>query len=124
MTFVLRGLAALTLACTTVGCAGVHGQPESIKALLQQKYVGRQLQDVVLDLGAPTSSFKLDDGRVAYTWRRVTDKYKSNLLIKSDERCVITMLSDRTGQLIQAIGTVDDSLGAFRLSYCAEQFGW
>ena len=75
-------------------------------------------------MGAPISSFKFDDGRVAYTWRRVTDKYKSNLFIKSDERCVITMLSDRTGQLIQTIGTVDDSLGAFRLSYCAEQFGW
>ena len=124
MTLVVRPIATLALACTTVGCAGVHGQPESIKALLQQKYVGRQLQDVVLDLGAPTSFFKFDDGRVAYTWRRVTDKYKSNLFIKSDERCVVTMLSDRTGQLIQAIGTVDDSLGAFRLSYCAEQYGW
>ena len=124
MTFLLRAIAVLALACTTVGCAGVHGQPESIKALLQQKYVGRQLQDIVLDLGAPFSSFKFDDGRVAYTWRRMTDKYKNNRFIKSDERCVITMLSDRTGQLIQTIGTVDDSLGAFRLSYCAEQFGW
>src|SRR3989442_1392564 len=73
---------------------------------------------------ASASSFKFDDGSVAYTWRRVTDKYKNDLFIKSDERCVITMLSDRTGQVIQAIGTVDDSLGAFRLSYCAEQFGW
>ena len=124
MTIARYGIAALVLASTTVGCAGVHGQPESIKALLQQKYVGRQLQEVVLDLGAPASSFKFDDGSVAYTWRRVTDKYKNNLFIKSDERCVITMLSDRTGQAIQAIGTVDDSLGAFRLSYCAEQFGW
>ena len=124
MTFLFRVIAVLALASTTVGCAGVHGQPESIKALLQKKYVGKQLQDIVLDLGVPFSSFKFDDGRVAYTWRRMTDKYKNNRFIKSDERCVITMLSDRTGQLIQTIGTVDDSLGAFRLSYCAEQFGW
>ena len=124
MAFVIRAFAAITLACAGVGCAGVSGQPESIRALLQQKYVGRQLQDVVLDLGAPASSFKFEDGRVAYTWRRLTDKYKSNVLIKSDERCVITMLSDRPGQVIETVGTVDDSLGAFRLSYCAEQFGW
>jgi hypothetical protein len=124
MAFVIRAIAAITLACAGVGCAGVRGQPESIQVLLQQKYVGRQLQEVVLDLGAPASSFKFDDGRVAYTWRRLTDKYRSNVLIKSDERCVITMLSDRTGRVIETIGTVDDSLGAFRLSYCAEQFGW
>ena len=124
MGVVIRAFAVITLACAGVGCAGVSGQPESIQALLQQKYVGRQLQDVVLDLGSPASSFKFDDGRVAYTWRRQTDKYKSNVLIKSDERCVITMLSDRTGRVIETIGTIDDSLGAFRLSYCAEQFGW
>jgi hypothetical protein len=57
-----------------------------------------------------------------YTWRRQTDKYKNNLFIKSDERCVITLVTGTNGTLIEAVGQVDDSLGAWQISYCSEQF--
>jgi hypothetical protein len=119
----IRLTAVSTLVLIVAACAGVRGQPETVQRLLREKYVGKQLQEVLLDLGAPDSSFQLDDGRVAYTWCRQTDKYKSNVFIKSDERCVITMLTDETGRLIETIGKVDDSLGAWRISYCAEQLG-
>jgi hypothetical protein len=120
---VLRMISASFIALIISGCAGVRGQPDAVRSLLSEKYVGKELQQVIIDLGAPDSSFKLDNGCLVYTWRRQTDKYKSNLFIKSDERCVITMLTDKTGQRIENIGEVDDSLGAFRLSYCLEQFG-
>jgi hypothetical protein len=120
---VLRVMSASCIALIIAGCAGVRGQPEAVRSLLSEKYTGKELQQAIIDLGAPDSSFKLDNGHVVYTWRRQTDKYKSNLFIKSDERCVITMLTDKTGQRIETIGEVDDSLGAFRLSYCLEQFG-
>ena len=103
------------------GCAGVQGRPDYVKRRLQEKYAGRPLSSVVLDIGSPESSLKFNDGRVAYTWRRQTTKYQNNLFIKSDERCVITMITDPSGNCIQQIGEVDDSLGAFNLSYAAEQ---
>ena len=120
---VLRVISASFIALIVVACAGVRGQPDAVRSLLSEKYIGKELQQVIIDLGSPDSYFKLADSRVVYTWHRQTDKYKSNRFIKSDERCVITMLTDKTGQLIETIGEVDDSLGAFRFSYCIEQFG-
>jgi hypothetical protein len=103
------------------GCAGVEGRPDYVKRRLQEKYVGRPLSSVVIDIGSPDSSLKFNDGRIAYTWRRQTTKYQNNLFIKSDERCVITMITDPSGNRIEQVGEVDDSLGAFNLSYAAEQ---
>ena len=103
------------------GCAGVQGRPDYVKRRLQEKYVGRPLSSVVIDIGSPDSSLKFNDGRIAYTWRRQTTKYQNNLFIKSDERCVITMITDPSGNRIEQVGEVDDSLGAFNLSYAAEQ---
>jgi hypothetical protein len=103
------------------GCAGVEGRPDYVKKRLQEKYIGKPLSTVVLDIGSPESSLKFNDGRIAYTWRRQTTKYQNNLFIKSDERCVITMITDPSGNRIEQIGEVDDSLGAFNLSYAVEQ---
>ena len=103
------------------GCAGVQGRPEYVKRRLQEKYLGRPLSSIVIDIGSPDSSLKFNDGRIAYTWRRQTTKYQTNLFIKSDERCVITMITDPSGNRIEQVGEVDDSLGAFNLSYAAEQ---
>jgi hypothetical protein len=104
-------------------CAGTHGDPESVQKRLKDKYAGKPIEEVVQDLGAPDPSFRLPDGRIAYTWRRQTNKYWSNVLIKSDERCVVTMITDQAGQKIESIGKVDDSLGGWQISYCAEQLG-
>ena len=103
------------------GCAGVEGRPDYVKRRLHEKYSGKPLSSVVLDIGSPDSSLKFNDGRIAYTWRRQTTKYQNNLFIKSDERCVITMITDPSGNRIEQIGEVDDSLGAFNLSYAVEQ---
>ena len=103
------------------GCAGVQGRPDYVKRRLQEKYLGRPLSSVVIDIGSPDSSLKFNDGRIAYTWRRQTTKYQNNLFIKSDERCVITMITDPSWNRIEQVGEVDDSLGAFNLSYAAEQ---
>ncbi len=103
-------------------CAGTQGQPESVRQLLTAKYVGKSLEAVVVDLGSPHSTFDFKSGVKSYTWRRDSAKYATNAFIKSDERCVITMLTDKTGTRISSVGKVDDSLGAFNLSYCKEQY--
>ena len=103
------------------GCAGTEGRPNYVKRRLQEKYLGKPLSTVVLDIGSPESSVKFNDGRIAYTWRRQTTKYQNNLFIKSDERFIITMITDPNGNRIEQVGEVDDSLGAFNLSYAAEQ---
>lgn len=111
-----------TLLAVLSGCAGTAGSPDYIKKKLAEKYVGKRIDVVVADFGAPENTTKLATGANVYTWKRQTEKYKSNLFIKSDERCVITMLSDATGKTISSIGKVDDSLGAYDVSYCAEQY--
>jgi len=106
-----------------IGCAGTVGLPENVQQLLTSKYVGQSVQTVIVDLGTPSSMFNLGDGTKSLTWRRQSAKYANNLFIKSDERCVVTMLTDTTGNVITSVGKVDDSLGAFQLSYCKEQLG-
>lgn len=75
----------------------------------------------VLDMGAPSYISNLDSGRKVYTWERYTNKYSRNVFIRSDERCVVTLLTDTAGHLVELVGKVDDSLGAWQFSYCAEQ---
>lgn len=93
-----------------------------MRALLVEKYIGKQLEVVVGDLGTPNETFEFKSGAKSITWQRVSDKYKTNAFIKSDERCVITMITDVTGSKIASVGIVDDSLGAFQFSYCKEQY--
>jgi hypothetical protein len=119
---VLRVASVVIALALTQACAGTEGRPESVRALLAKKYVGKEVDVAVLDFGAPNSIAILDSGRKVYTWRRQTDKYKNNLFIKSDERCVITLVTGTNGTLIEAVGQVDDSLGAWQISYCSEQF--
>jgi hypothetical protein len=115
-------LAVWALVIGLTGCAGTAGAPDYVKQKLAEKYLGKGIDAVVLDLGAPESTTRLASGSTAYTWKRVTSKYSSNIFIKSDERCIITMLSDKTGKRIESIGKVDDSLGGYNISYCAEQY--
>jgi hypothetical protein len=90
---------------------------------LTSKYVGQTVQSVIIDLGTPSLTYDLGDGAKALTWKRNSTKYATNVFIKSDERCVVTMITDKTGTKISSVGEVDDSLGAFQFSYCAEQLG-
>lgn len=113
----------LALAFMLTGCAGTAGSPDMVRQKLESKYIGKQIDFVISDLGMPNSTIKLDSGRTAYEWRRQTDKYKSNVFVKSDERCVITMMTDNNNKRIETVGQIDDSLGAYEFSYCAEQLG-
>jgi hypothetical protein len=117
-----RAIVGLFILSGVTGCAGTAGAPDYVKQKLAEKYLGKGIDAVVIDLGTPESTARLASGSVAYTWKRTTSKYSSNIFIKSDERCVITMLSDRTGKRMETIGKVDDSLGAYDTSYCAEQY--
>ena len=78
---------------------------------------------LIADLGVPTASMALGDGRKAYTWTWQTHKALANHFIKSDERCVITMMTTVGEDKIAEIGKVDDSLGIWQISYCKEQLG-
>ena len=113
----------LSVVLAASGCAGTAGTPDAVRQQLTEKYSGKAVDTVVVDLGAPETVTRLDSGRKAYTWKRTSSKYVRNVFIKSDERCVITMLTDTSGKRIETVGEVDDSLGAYEVSYCAEQYG-
>ena len=106
-----------------ISCAGTVGQPEDVRRILTSKYVGQSVQSVIIDLGAPSSVFKMADGAKALTWRRHTPFQGPGKFITSDNRCVVTMFTDISGSTIASVGKVDDSLGAFVWSYCKEQLG-
>ena len=103
-----------------ISCAGTVGQPEDVRRILTSKYVGQSVQSVIIDLGAPSSMFEMGTGVKALTWRRETRK-RAHFI--SDERCVVTMITDISGSTIASVGKVDDSLGAFVWSYCKELLG-
>ena len=116
-------IATIVLAMLSSGCAGTVGRPDLVRQKLTNNYVGQNIEFVIERLGAPDSILKLESGKTVYTWKRQTNKYNKNSLIMSDERCVITMITDKNGKNIEKIGKVDDSLGGWRISYCAEQLG-
>ena len=51
------GMSVLALS-TLIGCASE----------IMKGYVGRPVQDVMLDYGAPTNAFDMGDGRRAFQW--------------------------------------------------------
>ena len=120
MSTFVKGIAMVTAAFALAGCAGHKGQPEDISAKLHAKYVGKPVDYAVVNLGVPTNRIQLDSGRWAYTWLRQTSQFATNVLIKSEERCSVTMLTDASGKTIEQVGKVEDSLGAWAFSYCGE----
>ena len=122
---VARLLLGITAICAlSTSSAGTKGTPEDVRQILVNKYIGSPLDMVILDLGAPVKQTRLDSGARALTWVRSTNKDAANRIIGSDERCVITMLTETKSDRIAAIGKVDDSLGAWQISYCKEQYNF
>jgi hypothetical protein len=115
-----RRISIVLMSLALAACAGYQGRPEDISAKLKAKYVGKSVDEVISNMGVPANRVKLDSGRWAYTWLRQTNQFATNVLIKSEERCSVTMLTDVGGNNIEIIGKVEDSLGAWQLSYCAE----
>ncbi len=115
---------ALLAICTVLavsGCAGTEGTPVAVKQILEEKYIGKHVDEAFLDLGPADEREQLSSGNYLYSWTRQSNKYDTNLFIKSDERCSISIMADKDG-IVRKIGTVDDSLGAWEISYCKEQF--
>lgn len=100
------------------GCA--RGTPDSIRNQLSAKWVGKSADDFFVTFGPAEMQQKLQDGRTLYTWERKTAKYRNNRVITSSETCIVAFLADKSGT-IEKIVRVDDSLGAWHLSYCSEQ---
>jgi hypothetical protein len=119
----MKHIIILSFSLFVAGCAGTVGQPEDVRQILTANYKNQSVQTVISGLGAPTDVFDMGTGAKVLTWRIQTNKYARNNFIKSDERCVVTMVTDNSGSIIESIGKVDDSLGGWNLSYCKEQLG-
>lgn len=113
--FVLAiGLMAILAGCTS------NGTPETIQKELTSRWVGKPADDFFVAYGPADKSQRLSDGRTLYTWGRVSKKYENNILIRSNETCIVSFVVDQKG-IIQKINRVDDSLGEWAFSYCGEQ---
>lgn len=59
-------LIAITALCVIVaGCAATQ---EQVTAALGSKYIGRSVDQLVLEFGPPASTFKMSAGSTAYQW--------------------------------------------------------
>ena len=112
---------SIFLAFAFTACAGTVGEPESVRKILEARYLGESSDLVLADLGPTTNQQAMRNGNVLFTWIKQTSKYATNVAIKSDEFCRISMIVGPNGA-IQNIGKVDDSLGGWRISYCKEQY--
>lgn len=105
--FAVAIAAAILAGCRTNSGLSV----EDVAMRLEQKYVGKNIDALVADLGPPKSSFKMNSGDTAYFWQLSSsveynfDRYGG----KARERpgCNINAVSSPTG-IVTKLGTQDE----------------
>ncbi len=82
-------------------------------AELTSRWIGREFDEFVSLNGAPGKKFVLQNKDVSYNW----ESYQK--INKEPYKCRATILVDSKG-LVRQITVINDSLGYWGLSYCAE----
>lgn len=88
------------------GCAaGINDTAQR----LQNKFVGENVDALVVAFGAPASSFNMDTGETAYMWRLASTS------------CQINVIASASGTVTRL--TTEDAMNGFGESLCASILG-
>lgn len=115
-------LTATTALCVLVaGCAATQ---EQVTAALGSKYTGRSVDQLVLEFGPPTSTFKMSDGSAAYQWELANhtninvDKYGGSA---NTRYCRVRAVAG-PDNLVRSLST-EDASNIVGESLCARKLG-
>src|SRR4051812_35342405 len=107
----MRVLGLLALSASLFGCAASR---EGGAARLGNHFVGQNVEALVVKLGPPTGSFKMNSGQSSYVWQltAVTDIAGDRGYAQAQSRfCKVSVIASPAGVVTQ-LDTEDSNAGA------------
>ena len=135
----MRKTLSLFFVCLLAACAST----KDAAAVLDSRYVGKNLDEFVIRHGAPFQRHNLNSGDVMYSWSSGVTSYQmpSTTTVQGTRTptgfsgtattipggtvstfCEVQIVTTSTG-MVKSIRPVRDTLGNWALSRCAEVFG-
>jgi hypothetical protein len=105
-------LLGVVVLCTALG--GCAASKQEVVTRLGQEYIGQNVDALVVRLGPPTSTFKMNSGQGSYIWQlsAVTDIATDRGYGTASTRyCKVSVIASPTG-VIQQLDTEDQNAGA------------
>jgi hypothetical protein len=128
----MRFAAIASLCAALVTLAGCAASREEVVTRLGEKFIGKNVDALVVQFGPPSSSFKMNSGETSYVWQ-LTSQTDINLDhgsgTASTRFCKVNVISSKTGIVTQL--TTEDSNAGRGLdravgiygSICAQRLG-
>jgi hypothetical protein len=125
----MRKLVIAALCAALGGCAASR---EEVVARLGEHYIGQNVDQLVIDFGPPTSTFKMNSGDTSYIWQlgNQTNAVGGNgAAIASTRFCKVSVVASKTG-IVTILNTEDSNAGGgiagavgMYGSICAQRLG-
>ena len=125
----MRNLGIVVLCAALAGCAASR---QEVVERLGEHYIGKNVDALVVDLGPPASTFKMNSGDTSYIWQLgnqtniVSDRGSG---VASTRFCKVSVIADKTG-IVSQLNTEDSNsrgglAGAVGMygSICANRLG-
>jgi hypothetical protein len=125
----MRVLRIVALAAALAGCAASR---QEVAARLGDRFVGKNVDALVVQFGPPTNTFKMNSGQSSYVWQltAVTDVVGDEGYAQAQSRfCKVSVIASPAG-IVTQLNTEDSNagrgipgaLGAYG-SICARRLG-
>ncbi len=112
---------------------------EQANKVLESRFQGSSTDAFFLAYGPPSSSFRMNDGRILYSWQERDKTNDRSITVNTtvvgnqtfstvtpdssaDAQCEVKILAEPNGKIAR-IDVASDSLGDWQLSRCNEIFG-
>jgi hypothetical protein len=125
----MRILGIVALCAALGGCAASR---EEVVTRLGDRFIGQNVDTLVVDFGPPASTFKMNSGETSYIWQlgnQTNAVGGSGSAIASTRFCKVSVIASKTGIVSQlntedsnAGGGIAGAMGAYG-SICANRLG-
>jgi hypothetical protein len=114
----------LAIVLCAAGLTGCWATSQEVTGQLNSSFVGQNVDAMVVKLGPPTTTFKMNNGQTSYQWQ-VTSETNINTYRGSGTaqtvNCKINAIASQTGLVTQL--TTEDGSNFYGESLCARKLG-
>src|SRR5262245_44616336 len=106
----MRKLGIVALSATLAGCAASR---EEVVARLGEHYIGKNVDQLVIDFGPPASTFKMNSGDTSYIWQlgnQTNAVGGDGSAIASTRYCKVSVVASPKG-VVSQLNTEDSNAG-------------
>jgi hypothetical protein len=114
----------LAIVLCATGLTGCFATTQEAAGQLNSTYVGQNVDVMVVKLGPPTTTFKMNNGQTSYQWQVTSvtniETYRGSGTAQT-ANCKINAIANQ-GRLITQLG-IEDSANLYGESLCARKLG-